>query len=166
MLLDAAPKGLGRMLLGLLAGAGLRIDEALSLRWRHVDLGGGTLSIIDAKTDAGVRTVDLTAALWEELRTWRHESKHAGLDDYVLPSPTGRKASPSNLRRDVLNPAIENADLELAKDGIAPIATTFHGLRRTYASLRCACGNDLAYTSSQIGHEDGRFTLKVYAQAT
>jgi integrase len=165
-LLRAAPKGAGRMLLGLLAGAGLRIDEALSLRWRNVDLGAGTLTVIDAKTDAGVRAVDLTAALWGELRGWWHQSRHAGPDDYVLPTPTGRKANPSNLRRDVLRPAIENANAELAKDGIAPLATTFHGLRRTYASLRCACGDDLAYTSSQIGHEDGRFTLKVYAQAT
>ena len=43
---------------------------------------------------------------------------------------------------------------------------TFHSLRRTYASLRCACGDDVAYTSSQLGHEDARFTLKIYAQAT
>ena len=164
--LSAAPKGVGRMLLGVLVGAGLRIDEALSIQWRHVDLGAGTLTIIDAKTDAGVRSVDLPAALWAELRAWWHESKHAGLDDYVLPTPTGRKGNPSNLRRDVLNPTIERANVELAKDGIAPIATTFHGLRRTYASLRCACGDDLAYTSAQIGHTDGRFTLRVYTKAT
>jgi hypothetical protein len=36
----------------------------------------------------------------------------------------------------------------------------------TYASLRCACGDDVAYTSSQLGHEDARFTLKIYTQAT
>ena len=29
-----------------------------------------------------------------------------------------------------------------------------------------ACGDDVAYASSQLGHEDPRFTLKVYAQAT
>jgi hypothetical protein len=28
---------------------------------------------------------------------------------------------------------------------------TFHGLRRTYASLRCACGDDMRYVSAQIG---------------
>jgi hypothetical protein len=42
----------------------------------------------------------------------------------------------------------------------------FHGLRRTYASLRCACGDDVAYTSRQIGHTDARFTLKAYTMAT
>ena len=36
----------------------------------------------------------------------------------------------------------------------------------TYASIRCACGDDVAYASAQLGHEDPHFTLKVYAQAT
>jgi integrase len=43
---------------------------------------------------------------------------------------------------------------------------TFHSLRRTYASLRCVCGDDIAYTASQLGHEDARFTLRCYAQAS
>ena len=156
------------MLLGILAGTGLRIDEALSLQWRHVDLmGAGTLSIVKSKTDAGVRTVDLPAALREELRRWWRETEHDRPDDHVVPSSTGRKASPSNLRRDVLRPTIEQANVVLAKDGIAAIGPiTFHSLRRTAASLRCACGDDVAYAASQLGHEDACFTLRVYAQAT
>jgi len=165
--LAAAPSGMGRMLLGLLAGSGLRIDEALTLRWRHVDLlGAGTMSVVASKTDAGVRSVDLTAALRDELAAWWGTTKHDRPDDLVIATPSGRKASPSNLRRDVLNPTIARANAELAKDGIAPIETTFHGLRRTYATLRCACGDDVAYTSSQLGHEDGRFSLRVYTKAT
>jgi hypothetical protein len=39
-------------------------------------------------------------------------------------------------------------------------------LRRSYASLRCACGDDVRYTADQLGHEDPRFTLAVYAKAT
>jgi hypothetical protein len=45
-------------------------------------------------------------------------------------------------------------------------ALTFHGLRRTYASLRCVCGDDVRYTADQFGHEDPRFTLRAYAQAS
>jgi integrase len=68
----------------------------------------------------------------------------------------------------VLGPAVGTANAELAKSGIAPIdkGLGFHGLRRTYASLRCACGDDVAYTSAQIGHTDPRFTLRCYTQAT
>jgi integrase len=78
-----------------------------------------------------------------------------------------RKHNPSNLRRDVLTPAIDAANERLVKDGIASIEpVTFHSLRRTYASLRCAAGDDVRYTAAQIGHEDPRFTLRAYAQAT
>jgi integrase len=67
----------------------------------------------------------------------------------------------------VLAPAAEAANDVLEKAGIAPIGSvTFHSLRRTYASLRCACGDDVRYTADQLGHEDPRFTLRVYAQAT
>jgi hypothetical protein len=32
--------------------------------------------------------------------------------------------------------------------------------------IRCACGDDVRYTADQLGHEDPRFTLRVYTQAT
>jgi integrase len=159
--------GVGRVLLEILAGGGLRIGEALALRWQHVQLGTGTLYVVDAKTAKGVREVHLTPALREALTLWRATSNHARPDDFVIATSTGRKHNPSNLRRDVLAPAVKVANGQLERDGIAPIgAVTFHSLRRTYASLRCACGDDVRYTADQIGHEDPRFTLRVYAQAT
>jgi integrase len=67
----------------------------------------------------------------------------------------------------VLTPAVAAANAELERAGIAPIGqVTFHSLRRTYASLRCACGDDVRYTADQLGYEDPRFTLRVYTQAT
>lgn len=60
-----------RSLLATLAFAGLRLGEALALRWRDVDLAGGRLAVIDSKTDAGVRTVDLLPPLREELAELR-----------------------------------------------------------------------------------------------
>jgi integrase len=62
---------------------------------------------------------------------------------------------------------VATANGKLEEIGVAPIGPiTFHSLRRTYASLRCACGDDLRYAADQLGHEDPRFTLRVYAQAT
>jgi integrase len=85
----------------------------------------------------------------------------------VICTSTGRKANPSNLRRDVLAPTVAAANGTLEEIGFAPLgAITFHSLRRTYASLRCACGDDLRYTADQLGHTDPTFTLRVYAQAT
>ena len=84
-----------------------------------------------------------------------------------LATGTGGKHNPSNLRRDVLAPTVTAANEALEKIGVSPIGrVTFHSLRRTYASLRCACGDDVRYAADQLGHEDPRFTLRVYAQAT
>lgn len=167
MALIEATAGVGRALVSLLAGAGLRIGEALALRWQDVDLGTGTIYVRDAKTPKGVREVHLTPALREAIVLWKADATLTGQGDYVVQTSTGRKHNPSNLRRDVLSPAVDKANTKLAEVGIATIGPiTFHSLRRTYASLRCACGDDVRYTADQLGHEDPRFTLRVYAQAT
>ena len=44
-----------RPLVATLAGAGLRISEAIALRWRHINLATGTITVEDSKTAAGVR---------------------------------------------------------------------------------------------------------------
>jgi integrase len=64
-----------RALLATLTLAGLRISEALDLRWREVDLGAGRLRIADAKTDAGIRQVDLLPALREELSVHKAQTR-------------------------------------------------------------------------------------------
>jgi transcriptional regulator with XRE-family HTH domain len=40
-----------------------------------------------------------------------------------------------------------------------------HSLRRTYASLRYACGDDPVYVAEQGGWADPAFPIKVYAKA-
>jgi integrase len=164
-LLDGAA-GTGNLLLSILAGRGLRIGEALSLRWQQVELGTGSLHVIESKTTKGLREVHLTPALREALTLARADAEPDPAD-YVIARSTGRKHNPSNLRRDVLAPAVTSANVRLGRLGIAPLGrVTFHSLRRSYASLRCACGDDVRYTADQLGHEDPRFTLAVYAKAT
>lgn len=169
MLLTAAEKyldGRGRPLLATLAGAGLRIGEALELRRRNVNLARGTLTIERSKTDAGVRTVDLTPALREELALWLDTSRFKDPDDYVFPTRRGLVDCRQNVRRRLLIAAIAVANVELAKAKIDPIGPVSpHGLRRTFATLRCAAGDDPVYIASQLGHEDPTFSLRVYAQA-
>jgi integrase len=40
-----------------------------------------------------------------------------------------------------------------------------HSLRRTFASLRYACGHDPVYVAEQGGWADPNFPIKVYAKA-
>jgi integrase len=84
----------------------------------------------------------------------------------VFRTLAGKPDNRQNVRRRLLMPAIEKANKQLVELGIEPIGSVSpHGLRRTYASLRAAVGDDVAYTSSQLGHEDPTFTLRIYTHA-
>lgn len=159
--------GRGRPLLATLAGAGLRIGEALALERRHVNLARGTLTVVRSKTDAGRRTIDLTPALREELTLWLDRCPHKAPTDPVFPTAKGGHDCRQNVRRRLLVTAIERANKQLVAEGIEPIEdVSLHGLRRTFATLRCAVGDDPAYTASQLGHTDATFTMRVYTGAT
>ena len=58
-------------MIATLVYAGLRIGEATALRWRDVDLANGRISVGDAKTEAGIRLVDILPALRDELLSHR-----------------------------------------------------------------------------------------------
>jgi integrase len=156
-----------RALLATLTLAGLRIDEALSLRWGQVDLANGRLRIAGTKTDAAARVVDLLPLLRDELAALAASRPHRGTSDLVFGTGTGAKQSPSNVRRRVLASAGERANVQLAQRGIEPLPAglTPHSLRRTFASLLVARGDDPAYVMAQMGHSSPNLTLSLYAKA-
>jgi integrase len=94
----------------------------------------------------------------------------SGPDDpvFLSRSRNGRRSrqTAENVARR-LKTAIKRANETLADAGIEPISerVTPHSLRRTYASLRAACGDDPVYIAEQLGHEDPTFTIRVYAKA-
>ena len=169
-LLDAAPPG-HRPVLATLAGAGLRVGEACALNWGDVNLATGTITIQQAKTSAGTgRKVDLPRALADELWNFNFTSTRTGPDDpvFVSRARNGRQArqTKDNVGRR-LKGAIKGANVVLAEQGIEPISerVTPHSLRRTFASLRYACGDDPIYVAEQGGWKDPAFPMKVYARA-
>jgi integrase len=60
-----------RPMIAVMAKSGLRVTEMRQLRWRDVDVHHQRLVIGEAKTNAGVREVDLSLDVMEELMTWR-----------------------------------------------------------------------------------------------
>ena len=70
------------------------------------------------------------------------------------------------MRNRILKPAVEHADKALAEHDGGPLASglTPHSLRRTFASILVALGEDPAYVMAQMGHTDPSLTLRVYAQ--
>jgi integrase len=156
-----------RALLATLTFAGLRIGEALELRWRDVDIAGARVSVRQSKTDAGVRYVDLLPALHDELTALKAGAADTSGDMFAFPSATGRTPLDRNrVRNRVLTPAIAKANerLEAAGGAALPDGLTLHGLRRTFCSVLVALGKDPAYVMSQMGHTDPTVTLGIYAQ--
>lgn len=77
LLLDAAD-GYLRPIIATLAGAGLRIGEAVALDWRDVNLATATPTVQESKTAAGEgREVNLPIGLREDLTAWKARSPRA-----------------------------------------------------------------------------------------
>lgn len=161
-LLEAA--GRLRPILATMAGAGLRNGEVCALDLPDFDPASGGLTIAASKTDAGVRQVDSPLALRRELTSLKARTRRT--EGPMFLNRNGQRQSVSNVERR-MKTAIRRANQCLNGLGIRPIdeAVTPHSLRRLYASLRFALGDDPVYVAAQLGHTEPGFSMKVYASA-
>lgn len=168
-----------RPVIATLIGSGLRVGELVRLDWSDVSLATGTIKVGEAKTNTGAfREIDLPAGLVQELTEWKMRSepllrewqrkRPAEAPVFLTKHPRWglRRQSEANVSNR-LKTAIRHASKALAAQGIERISdrVTPHSLRRTYASIRAALGDDPLYVSEQMGHKDVRFTLNVYSKA-
>jgi integrase len=155
---------LRKPMLATLVFGGLRISEALALRWRDVDLAGGRMRIAGSKTDAGVRWVPLVPALRDELAERKAAAAYTKPNDKVFSTLTGGMWSRDNARKRIFDKAVELADDRLEEAGLVPIpeGLTPHSLRHTYISLRVALGDDAATIAQDAGHADMAVTFRIY----
>ena len=154
-----------RPMIAVMSKSGLRVTEMCQLRWRDVDVHNQRLVIGEAKTDAGVREVDLSLDVVEELMTWRASRPSSTADEFVFATDSGRPRDKDNVRERVLRPAITRTNALRAERDLPPLPPVSpHALRRTYISLLIEAGAPLPYVMQQVGHEDSRTTLEVYAQ--
>jgi integrase len=162
-LLDAA--GPHKPLIATMALAGLRVREACALRFRDLDLASGRLRVTDAKTDAGIRQVDLTPMLLDELKVAKASANAGGPDDLVFPTKTGTMRDRNNVRARVLEPTLRRANAKLAAAGRPQlVGITNHTLRRTFCALLYEAGASPAYAMSQMGHTSAALALEVYSK--
>jgi integrase len=162
-LLEASKKL--RPLIATMAGAGLRNGEVCGLDWPDFDASSGTLTVGTAKTEAGVRQVDLPEALRKELAAYKLRTLRSS-EGPMFRNRNGQRQSVSNVERR-LKTAIRRANKRLLEIGLRPIdeAVTPHSLRRLYTSLRFALDDDPVYVANQLGHTEPGFSMKVYASA-
>jgi integrase len=65
----------------------------------------------------------------------------------------------------VVEAAVAQTNRLVAERGLQPLAPaiTPHKLRRTFASILVAIGEDATYVMQQLGHTNPAFTLRVYS---
>jgi integrase len=161
-----------RAVIEILGRSGVRASELCDLRMRDIrlhDPQGARFQIRDAKTDAGVREVQMTPDLVEALVEHIDRLRRAGLptepDDYAVPNRRGRRISRQRVAQIVTDAAELATKRHLAR-GLPPLPhTTPHALRRTYISIALLANHfDVKWVMSQVGHADSKMTLDVYAQ--
>jgi integrase len=109
--------------------------------------------------------VDLSPTLQEVLSEYRTRTRHAQLDSLVFCTAAGKRDNPSNIRNRFLKDAVAIANATLLQGEHEAMGhVTPHSLRRTFASLLLASGADVPYAMAQLGHEDPKMTLGVYAK--
>jgi integrase len=149
-----------------MAYTGLRVGEAVGLRWRDVDLSAGVVHVEQQlgpdrqpkrlKTRSARRDVILGERIARLLQDVQRGSKHTGLDEPVFCTPAGRGRSSKHVSN-AFQLAARQAGL--TSDG----RICLHGLRHRYASLLIAAGIDVVYVARQLGHSNPRITLTTYA---
>src|SRR3954454_18432968 len=161
-----------RAVCGTLARSGIRASERCALRIGHVrihDPGGARFRIPDAKTEAGVREVQMSPELVEEFVSHFDQLRRAGQptnpEAYAFPNSRGGRLSRQRVA-EIVRDAAEEASERLSARGLPPLPhTTPHTLRRTYISIALLANRfDVLWVMGQVGHADSKMTLDVYAQ--
>ena len=157
------------LLLFTLSRTGLRLGEALALKWEDVDLVRRELRVERALTTRGEidtpksghgRTVDLSAALCDLLRSARARAAEAamargGRPEYLFPNATG-EPTPHVTAEGAFRRALKTAEL--------PGHFSPHSLRHTYASVLLSDGVSPAYVQEQLGHASIELTVGTYGR--
>lgn len=162
-LIEAVP-ATQRLLVATIARTGLRISEALGLRWCDVDRQEGVVRVRQSvvggrigkpKTARSRRSVPVADDLMRDLLVRRLASRHSGDGDLVFGSRSGKPVDTSSCYR-WLRPAAASVG--------APWAG-FHALRHGAASAWFRAGYPVTVVSKLLGHSTATFTLSVYIHA-
>lgn len=148
----------------LVLALGLREAELLDLRWSTgLDLEARTLTVVDAKTPAGERTIPLPAFVVDALVRHRAAQRLERLaapvwvdDDLVFASTTGTRIGARNALR-WWHDLTTRAGLGRRR---------FHAARHTAAVVMRERGVPLEDISAILGHASVAITADIYARPT
>ena len=131
---------------------GARIEEICSLLCKDIDLENECITIVDAKTEAGERTIPIHSFIKPRIKKLVLNAK----DDYLLPNLTKNKyGDRSN--------AIGKRFGRLKTKQDFTSRYVFHSIRKTFTTMleNAGVGENLA--ADIVGHEKPRITYGLYS---
>lgn len=161
-----------RAIVATLGGSGVRASELCDIRIRDLRLhaaSGAHFRIPDAKTEAGIREVQVSPDLLEEIVAHIDRLRRAGqptdTDAHLFPNRKGRRMTRQRVG-EIVREASTLASTHLVARGLPALPNTGpHTLRRTYISIALLANRfDVLWVMRQVGHADSHMTMDVYAQ--
>lgn len=144
------------------AMTGLRQNELIALRWRHIDWLSQRIRVVegyvrgefnDPKSEESARSVPLATRAAEELERLFQRSRFQADGDLVFAHPElGKPIDRSKLLKRFKN-ALKRAEVR---------EVTFHELRHTFGTRCAAAGVPMRTIQEWMGHEDPD-TTAIYA---
>lgn len=158
----------------LILNTGLRMGEALSLRWEDVDFQQKTITVnknsilskkrdangnriggyeayiqVGTKTVSGVRVVPINLSAEEALKVLKENNR----SQYVIINSRCNQVLPSNFERS-FHAILKNAKIDNRH--------SIHTLRHTFASMLFSKGVDIKIVSKLLGHSSIKITYDTY----
>ncbi|AGF26870.1 MULTISPECIES: site-specific integrase [Bacillus amyloliquefaciens group] len=161
----------------LLVYSGLRIGEAVALKWDKIDFEEsiirvrftlfqknglrGKYKMMPPKTQSSIRNVPVPPQVINQLRVLKHvqerikEEKRGNYvdEDFVFADHTGQPEPARNFNYRMAT--------YIKKAGVKKI--TPHNLRHTYTALMIDAGIDIKEAQKRLGHSSAKTTLDIYS---
>lgn len=146
---------------------GLRISEALALKWGDVDWLNGLLRVErgivqqrvdDVKTDESRRTLTIASDLLEMLKVWKQATQFSAPEDWMF-------ASPVQLGRLPWSYTGVKEELQRAADAAGIGHLRSHAFRHTYRTWLDSVGTPVGVQQKLMRHSDIRTTMNIYGDA-
>src|SRR6266404_1467476 len=163
-----------RILVFLVAVTGLRISEALGLKWNDLDYERKTIylrrvwvgnDVIDhLKTDGSAAPVPLGELLADALRSWHQQTLYAKPEDWIFPSTKLKGITPlsaSMMTAAKIRPAAVKVGIRL----VAGKRFGFHNFRHSLATFLVNRGTDVKTIQGLLRHVKVTTTLDLYSQS-
>lgn len=138
------------ILIGMHSGA--RIEEICSLLCKDIDIKNQTISIVDAKTEAGERTIPIHPYIQNRIKKLIEKST----DDYLLSGLTKNKYGNRS------NSIGKRFGRLKEKHGYSE-RHVFHSIRKTFTTMLENAGVGENVAADIVGHEKPRITYGLYS---